>query len=114
MIITLSKPATLNQKQATEINLDFNKMTGNAIVEAERQFNLYNGVYNPIAGIGESIDFLAYLASGISGVIVEDIKNLPSTDFLRVIYAVKNYSGGQDSPNSGDTNETEASGNGGQ
>ena len=88
MKIKLSKPITVKGAEVKELNLDFDKLTGNDIINASREAQL----------LGENIvipefskQYLAIVAAKASGVNVEDINNLPARDFTAITIAVQNF-----------------------
>jgi len=88
MKIKLSQPITVKGTEVKELNLDFDKLTGNDIINASREAQL----------LGENIvvpefskQYLAIVAAKASGINVEDINNLPARDFTAITIAVQNF-----------------------
>lgn len=86
--VTLRKPITIDNKEVKEINLDFTKLNGYALVEAENKSRMMG---DATPDLSFSMKYQALLASKASGIKYDDILSLPAPDMIAVITTVKNF-----------------------
>lgn len=87
-IIKLSKPLKINKQDVTEVELDFNKITGATLLAAEREARALG---DDSMSMFVSMQYQAIVAAKIIGVSVEDITELPSNDFKNIVLPVANF-----------------------
>lgn len=87
MLIKLKKSLIVDEKSRNTLHLDFDKLTGNDIIEAEREARLKGEYQNPL----HTSQGYAIVAGKASGIIPEDICSLSAPDFVKVTGAAKNF-----------------------
>lgn len=88
MKFELAKEITFEEELYKELNLDLESLTGQDILDAEREFTLTGG----IASVTEtSKACLAIIAAKACNVPVELITTLPIRDFSRLTIEVQNF-----------------------
>lgn len=80
-VIKLKKPVTIKGKPTTEVNLDFEKLTGNDMIQAEKVARAM--------GVGEasvlaSMKYQAIIAAKAIGCPVDDLFELGAVDFKNI------------------------------
>jgi len=92
MKITL-KEAVINKKgeEVTELKLDLEKLTGNDLIQAEKEYRLLAPDGGVLAPEMYSKEYHALIAARATGVDVEVIKNLPAQKFAAISMAVQNF-----------------------
>mgnify|MGYP001452888841 CR=1 FL=1 len=73
---------TINEKIVTEIDLDFDKLTGNDLIAAEKETR-HLGDHTPSVLL--SMTYQASIVAKVVGVPVDDILALSATDFKKLI-----------------------------
>lgn len=86
--VKLSKPLTVKGKDLTEVTFNFESLTGNDLMTAERETRAM-GDQTP--SVFASMRFQAILAGKMVGVPADDILALPAADFKNVIYVVASF-----------------------
>lgn len=96
----LKKPLKIRKNgeiiEVNEIEIKSEDFTGGVIIESERLF-LYNQGMFPPNSMEESRDFLAHIACQILSCRMEDFRELPGEDFLKITNIIKNFYIGSDS-----------------
>ena len=83
-VIILSRPVNFDGDEIKEINLDFEKLTGEDIERAEMQYNAENP-QNSLTMVKEmSKGFAAIVAAKAAGVNVGVIRKLSAPDYAKV------------------------------
>lgn len=88
MIITIKHPLMIQDKEVTELTIDFDKLTGNDFIMAEQEVRAM-GDTTPTVFL--SMKFQAALAARCLGVPVDDILALPGNDFRSLIVPMANF-----------------------
>lgn len=88
MTIKLSKPITVGDKQIDEITLDTDRITGNAIINAERETMPMRGGI-PVVTVRADQLILAALAATATGLDLATIGRLPGNVFVTLTEAVQ-------------------------
>lgn len=87
----LSRPFTFEEKTYAELNIDFDKLTGDDLILAETAFK----ADNPQRGIDyvkeTSKAYLAYVVAAAAGVHPDLIKQLPAKDFCSLTLRAQNF-----------------------
>ena len=86
--IKLSKPFNICGKDVTELNFDFDKITGADLTAAEREVRAM-GDQTPSVFL--SMQFQAAVAAKMLGVPVDDLLAMPASDFKKVVLPVTNF-----------------------
>lgn len=87
-VIKLSKPLMVKGNEVTEIELNFENLTGKQLIKAEREVRA-KGDQTPSVFL--SMNFQAAVAAKLIGVPVDDIEDLPATDFRNIVFQVSNF-----------------------
>jgi hypothetical protein len=87
--VKLSAPLKWEDRQITEINLDFSKVTGKIINQCERQ-TFMEGNFSGIVR-SQSAEYCARMAALISGVSFHTLEKLPADDYDAVWQTVGAY-----------------------
>lgn len=87
-MVKLSRPLMVKGNKVTEVELNFEKMTGRKLIEAEREVRL-RGDQTP--SVFASMGYQAIIAAKVIGVPVEDLEELPARDFSLIISHVINF-----------------------
>lgn len=87
-VIKLKKPVTIKGKPVTEVNLDFEKLTGNDMIQAEKEARAM--------GVGEasvlaSMKYQAIIAAKAIGCPVDDLFELGAADFKNIVKEATNF-----------------------
>lgn len=86
--ITLTKALKVKGKDTTSISLDFDKITGNDLLKAEKEARAM-GDQSPSVFL--SMTFQAVIAAKLIGVPPDDILALPAQDFRNIVFPVANF-----------------------
>lgn len=86
--VTLTKALKVKGKDTTSISLDFDKITGNDLLKAEKEARAM-GDQSPSVFL--SMTFQAVIAAKLIGVPPDDIMALPATDFRNIVFPVANF-----------------------
>lgn len=87
-VIKLKKPVTVKGKPVTEVNLDFEKLTGNDMIQAEKVARAM--------GVGEasvlaSMKYQTIIAAKAIGCPVDDLFELGAVDFKNIAKETTNF-----------------------
>ena len=87
-VIKLKKPVTVKGKPTTEVNLDFEKLTGNDMIQAEKVARAM--------GVGEasvlaSMKYQTIIAAKAIGCPVDDLFELGAVDFKNIAKETTNF-----------------------
>ena len=88
MIIKIKHPLRIQDKEVTELTIDFDKLTGNDFIMAEQEVRAM-GDTTPTVFL--SMKFQAALAARCLCVPVDDILALPGNDFRSLIVPMANF-----------------------
>lgn len=88
MLIKLKKPLAVKGKELKELNLDFDKLTGNDLVQAEREVRAM-GEKSPFLAV--SMQYQAAVAAKAIGCPVDDVLGLSGKDFTRIMAASADF-----------------------
>jgi len=90
MIIELSKEYTLGSKKYKEINLDFDSLTGNDLLECSRNYKMRTG---KAAESFKDFDdpWGLSVAEKASGIKYGDLLKLGASDFLKILNQTKKF-----------------------
>lgn len=86
--IELVNPITVEGKEIKEIELDFSKITGAAMLNAEKSTRTL-GEQNPQIMFSQT--YQAYIAAKASGVPYKQLCDLPGGDFQKILLAVNRF-----------------------
>jgi hypothetical protein len=89
-IYTLRKPHVFEGETYTELNLDFDALTGYDIISSEQQYR----AEDPEAAIfGREVNkaYLTYIVARAAKVPADVIRALPAGDFTRVMMKAQNF-----------------------
>lgn len=86
--VTLTKALKVKGKDTTSISLDFEKITGNDLLKAEKEARAM-GDQSPSVFL--SMTFQAVIAAKLIGVPPDDILALPAQDFRNIVFPVANF-----------------------
>lgn len=98
----LSKPIIIknidgSEKKIHEVNITKENFTARAILEAEREFLLNEGLGLPANISFESLkSYQGYIAARIIGCRYNELLGLPGDDFLKVVGIIKGFLDGLD------------------
>ncbi|WP_297038984.1 phage tail assembly protein [uncultured Dialister sp.] len=81
-LIKLKKTVTINGKEIKEVDLDFDKLTGEDMVKAEREARSM-GVAE--GSVFASMKYQAILCAKVIGCPVDDVLRLPGEDFKNLV-----------------------------
>jgi phage FluMu protein gp41 len=88
MKIKLSKACTFEGKEYTELDIDFDKLTGKDLVSASKEARLLGDA----SSVQElSPIYLAVVGAKSAGVSVDMVLSLPARDFTAVKTAAQNF-----------------------
>lgn len=91
-VIKLSRPFIWEDTEYTELNLDFEKLSGDDIISLESDFLEMNGQRNFLPAFkSEHPAYLSVLAAKVLGVHFNFLKKLPAKDFNKVVDAARNF-----------------------
>ncbi|WP_094607731.1 hypothetical protein SPSIL_009070 [Sporomusa silvacetica DSM 10669] len=88
--ITLSKPISKDGNEITALNLDFDKITGNKIIAAEKEARLL-GDTTPDACYSKTFQAILAAKAAAESVVVDDILGLSGSDFIQITNTVSNF-----------------------
>lgn len=86
--ITLKKKLSVAGKEVETVTLDFEKITGDVLLSAEKALRA-TGDVTPVLQL--SMHFQALIAAQLIGVPVEDVKELNCGDFMKIVNAVRDF-----------------------
>ena len=86
--ITLTKPITVKGKEVDKIELDFNSVTGQDMINAETEARAA-GDQSPSVLL--SMKYQAALAAKIIGISYDDVIGMPGEDFKKIVLPVANF-----------------------
>lgn len=87
----LSRVVNFEGKEYSELNLDFDALTGNDVIQAERQLVAMNQ-HNSVIPVKElSKEFLAVILAKAAKVPVELINSLSAKDFSKATVLAQNF-----------------------
>lgn len=91
-VIKLSRPFTWEEKEYTELRLDFEKLSGDEIMALEADFLAMNEGRNFLPAFKtDHPAYQAVLAAKALGVHFNFLKKLPAKDFNKVTVAARNF-----------------------
>lgn len=82
MKVKLTKPLTVKGKEVKELDLNFDSLTGNDLVAAEREARAM-GDNTPVIAL--SMQYQAAVAARLIGCPVDDVLALPAKDFKNIV-----------------------------
>jgi len=88
-VYTLRRPITFDGQEYTQINLDFDRLTGEDILNCDRQYAASQG--SQLFFRESDKAYQAIVAARAAGVPVELIKSLYAKDFTRVTLRAQNF-----------------------
>lgn len=88
-VYTLRRPFVFEDKQITTLTLDFDRLTGEDVLSAERRF--YNEGAVPASAKEVTKAFQIYIVAAAAGVPVELVRALPAKDFTSVTLDAQNF-----------------------
>ena len=88
MVIKLKKPLTVKGKELKELHLDFDTLTGNDLVQAEKEVRAM-GEKSPFLAV--SMQYQAAVAAKAIGCPVDDVLALSGKDFTHVMAAAADF-----------------------
>ncbi len=88
MKIALKKPLKVKGKETNTVTMDFDGITGNDLIEAERTLRAMND-NSPSAYL--SMKYHAILAAKLLGVPLDDVLEMNAVDFRNVTVAVAGF-----------------------
>ncbi len=88
MTITLKTSLKIKDKELKEIEMDFEKITGNDLIKAE---NEVRAMGDQTPSVFLSMRFQAAVAAKLIGVPVDDVLVLPVPDFRKLVLPVANF-----------------------
>lgn len=86
--IKLTKAINIKGVETKELELDFEKLTGKQLIQAEREVRL-KGDQTPSVFL--SMNFQAAVAAKLIGIPVDDLEDLPARDFAMLTASVTNF-----------------------
>lgn len=86
--IKLSSPITIEGKETKEIELDFSKITGSAMLNAEKSTRTL-GEQNPQIMFSQT--YQTFIAAKASGIQYKQLCDLPGGDFQKILLAVNRF-----------------------
>lgn len=86
--IILSKPIETTNGTVTEVNLDFDSLTGQDIIDAEKEFSIRGG--NAIMKENSKM-YQGIIAAKVSGIIYDDLLLCTAKDFSKITLQVQNF-----------------------
>lgn len=86
--ILLSKALEIKGVEVKEVELDFEKIKGSTLIQAEKEVRA-KGDQTPSVFL--SMSFQAVIAAKLIGVPVDDIEAMPAVDFRNVVFPVANF-----------------------
>jgi len=92
-IIKLSNPRTINGKEYTKLELNFDNLTGRDLINAHKETTAM-GDNSPVNEFSKT--YLAAVAARAAKVKTDDILDLPARDFTNITIMVQNFLFGMD------------------
>lgn len=89
MIVKLTEPQQINGSEITEIDLQIEKLKGNALLGLAAGYRKYNKEYTPVLELDRG--FQAFVAGSVCGINPEDLGELLAPDFVEVCTTVQNF-----------------------
>jgi len=86
--VELSKPYSFEDKEYTKLELDFDSLTGQDVINAEKKVRAL-GDSSPVAEFSKT--YQAVVAAKAAKVPVDLIMKLPAKDFTRITILVQNF-----------------------
>lgn len=86
--VVLSKPITVKGQKVTEVNLDFDSITGNDLAEAETEVRMMG---DKTPSVLLSMKYQAVIAAKLIGVPVDDVLAMSGKDFRNIIFPVADF-----------------------
>lgn len=86
--VKLTKAITIKGKKTEEITLDFDKLTGNDLIGAEKEARAM-GDQSPSVFL--SMTFQAIIAGKLIGIPADDVMALPAQDFRNIVVPVMGF-----------------------
>ncbi|SFA91536.1 Phage tail assembly chaperone protein, E, or 41 or 14 [Cohnella sp. OV330] len=90
-LFVLSRPFVFEDKKITELRIDFDKLTGDDLIIAERRFLSELAPTEKPWGKEFSKSYLAFIVAAAASVPVELIRKLPAKDFTSVTLSAQNF-----------------------
>lgn len=90
MKITLKKPISKDSAEITELNVDFDNITGKDIMAAEREARLL-GDNTPDVCYSKTFQAILVAKAAAEKVIVDDVMNLNGSDFMQATTAASGF-----------------------
>lgn len=87
-VIKLKQPMTIKGKEESKITLDFEQIRGKDLISAEKEVRAMG---DTTPSVFLSMNFQTVIAAKLLGVPVEDIQDLPATDFRNIVVPVANF-----------------------
>lgn len=87
-MVKLSRPLMVKGNEVIEVELNFENLTGKQLIKAEREVRA-KGDQTPSVFL--SMNFQAAVAAKLIGVPVDDIEDLPATDFRNLVMPVASF-----------------------
>lgn len=89
MIIKLTKPVTFDDKVYTELELNFDVLTGRDLMQAEVEAKAISTGYAPVLELSKP--YQAVVAAKAAKVPVDMIMDLPGRDYTKVTMAAQDF-----------------------
>lgn len=86
---TLRRPFTFEEREVKELILDFERLTGEDILQAERRYYAEAVVAVPAKELSKA--FQAYIVASAANVPVELVRAMPAKDFTSVTLDAQNF-----------------------
>lgn len=86
--IKLKQPMIIKGKEESKIVLDFEQIRGKDLIAAEKEVRAMG---DTTPSVFLSMNFQAVVAAKLLGVPVEDLQELPATDFRNIVVPVANF-----------------------
>lgn len=87
--ITLNTPILHNGEEVSELNLDLDGLTGDALIQAETEHAMVHGNLTNVPELSKS--YLIHVAAKAAKMPVDDLKQLKAKDFSKVTMEVQNF-----------------------
>lgn len=88
MKVKLEKALNVAGVEVNELEFDFDKLKGSDLIAAEKEVRTM-GDQTPSVFL--SMNFQAVVAAKLVGVPVDDVLELPATDFRNIVFPVANF-----------------------
>lgn len=86
--IKLTKPIQINGKEVSQLELDFSKVTGRDLSQAESTVRSAGEMTPMLTFSGK---YQAAVAAKILGIKYDDVLDMPGTDYVKITTAVLNF-----------------------